>query len=178
MKNLNLIIDSKLNQNHPALNYIQYKDGYFNATNKHILLRIPASEIFQDDIIEILPDECYFDYTNWSDCKMSKMGYSSFKNGMIEISDSKANNLGYLKIISKENFINIGIYPDILAVIPEIGNAKDVVNIGFNPELLNKLYSVMNKARIKLTFFGGRKGILVEFNESKAIGLLMPIMID
>ena len=178
MKNLNLIINSKLGENRRALNYIQYKDGHFSATDTHIFIRIPASEIFQADIIEILPDECYFDYINWANCKMSKMGYSSFKNEMIEILDSKANNLGYLKIISKEDFINIGRYPDILAAIPKIENAKDVANIGFNPELLNKLYSVMNKATIKLTFFGGSKGILVQFNESKAIGLLMPIMIE
>jgi hypothetical protein len=175
MKALNLIIDPKSYRD--AFKFIQLRDGYFYATNGHILLKSPASEVLPADLLAELDGETYFEGTNWKDAKVASMSFYKKVGDIYELFDNKSKSLGYLKPLSKDayekayqRFPNCDdvIYKD---DVPQ----TDLKEISLNPELLDTLYKANGKSRLKLCFYGANKGMKVTFMDSEAIGLLMPM---
>jgi hypothetical protein len=175
MKALNILASK--DQFRPCMNYIQLKDGFFNVTNGHVLMKSPVNEIFPDTIYEKLPGECYFLASEWKNSKIEKAVYYKFENNIIECLDSKFKNLGYLKFLDIENFEKeIGRYPNTENVWPV--NAAEIDKISFNPGLLNDIYIANNKEKLYLEFYGKNYGIIIKFENSETKALLMPMTIN
>lgn len=161
----------------PAFSYIQFKDGNFTATDCHVLLISPQNEILPDSIYNELPNECYFLNSDWKNSKIDKAVYFKIENNIIECLDNKCKTIGFLRYKTKESFNKeIGIYPDVPKVIPTCKEAKE--KIAINPTLLNNLYLANNKDIMQMEFSSGNRGIRINFKESKAKGLIMPMIFD
>jgi hypothetical protein len=177
MKPLNIIAST--DGLRPAMNYIQLKDGFFNVTDANKLFKCPVNEIFQNDILENLPTECYFLANDWKNSKIEKAVFMKFTNGLIECLDKKFNTLGFLKFIDSEQFEKqVGRFPNTEAVWPNAEYKTHINEISFNPEFLEQLGRANNKLPLYLEFFGDNKSIIVHYKESEAKGLLMPILLN
>ena len=175
MKALNLIIDPKHYRD--AYKYIQLRDGYFYATDGHILLKSPASEVFHKELLAELDSEVYFEGTNWKDAKVSSMAFHKKVGDTFELLDNKMKFLGYLKPITKDEIAKKGIrFPDCDQVLYRDDVPKtELKEISLNPDLLDRLYKANGKLTLKLGFYGQNKGMKVTFQDSEAVGLLMPM---
>lgn len=177
MKALNLITDPKSYREH--FKYIQLREGYFYATNGHILLKLPDSEVFPANLLAELDSEMYFEGSNWKDAKVASMATYRKVGDSFELLDNKMKFLGYLKPIKKEDFENkLSKYPDCNNVLyKSVIQNEDTKEVALNPELLDTLYKANGKKHLKLGFYGQNKGIKVSFQESEAEGLLMPMLL-
>ena len=177
MKALNLIIDQKSYRE--AFKFIQLRDGYFYVTNGNILLKSPASEVLPAELLSELESEMYFEGTNWKDAKVASMAFHRKVGDTFELLDNKMKFLGYLKPITKEAFEkNVGRFPNCDDVMykDDVPN-QELKEISINPELLDTLYKANGKKPLKLGFYGQNKGMKVSFQDSEAIGLLMPLLL-
>jgi hypothetical protein len=177
MKALNLIIDPKSYRD--AFKFIQLRDGYFYATNGHIILKSPASEVLPADLLAELDGETYFEGTNWKDAKVVSMSFYKKVGDIYELFDNKSKSLGFLKPLTKEAFEKTTYgqrFPNCDDVIYKDDVPQtDLKEISINPELLDTLYKANGKSRLKLGFYGQNRGMKVTFMDSEAIGLLMPM---
>lgn len=176
MKPLHLVTSTK-DSFKEKFEYIQFRDGNFIATDCHILIISPQNEVLPDSIYEKLPNECYFLNTDWKNSKIDKSSYFKIENNIIECLNNKCKTLGFLRFITKESFESkFGIYPNVNNVIPDCSEAKN--KISFNPILLNNLYLANNRTIMQLDFSSGNRGIRVNFKDSEAKGLIMPILYE
>jgi hypothetical protein len=177
MKPLQLVTSKDATR--PAFNYIQFKDGFLNATNGHILIKCPINEILPDSIYNQLPNECYFLANDWKNSKIDKSTIQKIENNLIECLDKKFNTMGFLKFLDLENFEKqIGRFPLTDNVWPNEDLKTEIDSIGLNPELLNDLYLANNKSNMKLTFHGKNRAITIKYENSKMIALIMPMIIE
>ena len=179
MKALNLIIDSKSYRE--AFKFIQLRDGYFYVTNGNILLKSPASEVLPADLLSELASEMYFEGTNWKDAKVASMAFHKKQGDLFELFDNKSKSLGFLKPLTKEAFEKTT-YGQRFPNCDDVMYKDDVPHqelkeISINPELLDTLYKSNGKKPLKLGFYGQNKGMKVSFQDSEAIGLLMPLLL-
>jgi hypothetical protein len=177
MKALNLIIDPK--HYNITYKYIQLRDGYFYATNGFALLKSPASEVFHKELLAELDSEMYFEGTNWKDAKVVSMSFHKKIGDVFELFDNKMKSLGYLKPITKEAFNDkVGRFPDCDSAMPANSTPNvELTEMAFDPELLDTLYKANGKLKLKLGFYGQNRGMKVTFQDSEAVGLLMPMQL-
>jgi hypothetical protein len=177
MKALNLITSK--DSLRPQLQYIQLLDSFFNATDCHVLLKVPANEVMNEEILGQLPKEAYFSSNDWKNSKIEKSAYLKLNGSLIECLDRKFNTLGFLPFLTQEEFWSkAGKFPSFDQVIPNDENKEEILNISINPELLNNLYCANGKDTLQLTFFGKGRGAKIKFKDSSAIGLIMPVTFE
>lgn len=177
MKSLHLITSK--DSLRPQLHYIQLLDNYFNATDCHVLLKVPAIEIMNSEILEQLPKEAYFSSNDWKNSKIDKSAFLKINGNLIECMDRKFNTLGFLPFLNQDEFYSkAGKFPSFDQVIPDDDKKEEILNISINPDLLHNLYCANGKDTLQLTFFGSGRGAKVKFKDSNAIGLIMPVTFE
>lgn len=180
MKALNLVC-SKNEPFRKQFEYIRLLEGNFYATDAIILLKVPFYEVFPrplfDELTAKYGAEMYFSSSNWFGAKVTKG--CIFKivpdTDLIEVFDNKKS-LGFLMVIPADKFANIGRFPNCDQVLhTSEAKTESLEALSINPNKLSLLFEAMGKKDIKLTFYGPGKAIKVNFRESEAQGLIMPI---
>ena len=184
MKKLHLAVSK--DDLRPALMHIQVKEGFVYATNGHILVKFPVSEVFGENSPITKDDHFYINGKEWGKFKFYNAMYFTFENDILSAKDHKGNNLGMIKII-KENELNSR-FPNCDQVIPsETITTESIPQISFNHELYYNLIEVFNFKfpLFNMNFFGKQKAILVKSNNetsnkygnqvSDGLGIIMPI---
>jgi hypothetical protein len=180
MKALNLVC-SKNEPFRQQMEYIRLLEGNFYATNAIILVKVPFNEVIPrplfDELTEKYGAEMYFSAESWKASKIDKG--CIFKllpdTDLIEIFDNKKS-LGFLQVVPSDKFANIGRFPNCDQVLHTIeAQTESIEALSINPDQLSAIYSSMGKKDIKLTFYGSGKAIKVNFKDSWAQGLIMPI---
>lgn len=179
MKKIHLATEQK-NSIRPHLSYIQIKGGFAYATNCHILVKMPLSELFGKE--SELNCESYHFYIEAKEWQKNKFynGVTFLLDGgnYLEALDSKGNRLGTIKIVTQPQFEHIGRYPDCDSVIYSSEKPTEALDIiSFNPSLLSTLCEAMGGDQNKFiyTFFGKLKTIQVKNASNLTFGILMPI---
>lgn len=182
MKKIHLATEQK-NKFRPHLGYIQIKGGFAYATNCHILVKMPLSELFGKESELNQPDyHFYIDGKEWQKNKFyTGVRFILDGGNYLEATDHKGNKLGTIKIIKEDEFKNIGNYPNCDSVIYSSEQPTEAVDfISFNPNLLTTLCEAMGGSENKFiyTFFGRLKTIQVKNTENLCFGILMPVDIN
>lgn len=183
MKALNLLC-SKNEPFRKQFEYIRLLEGNFYATDAIILIKVPFYEVIPrplfDELTAHFGGEMYFSAQNWKDAKVEKGCIFKFKPecDLIEVFDNKKS-LGFLQVFSSSDFIKLyGTFPNCDNVLhKEDATKENIEAISINPDKLSLLYNAMGKKSIKLTFYGPNRAIKVNFKESEAQGLIMPILL-
>lgn len=164
----------------PHLEYIQIKGGFAYATDCHIMVKMPLSELFGKES-ELNKNDYHF-YIEAKEWQKNK-----FYNGVcflldggnyLEATDQKGNKLGVIKIVTQPQFDHIGRFPDCDSVIYSSEQPTEAVDfISFNPSLLSTLCEALGGSETKFiyTFFGRLKTIQVKNKENSSFGILMPV---
>lgn len=179
MKKIHLAT-SKDKQFRKHLQYIQIKGGYAYATDCHIMVKMPLSELFGKESELNQPDyHFYIDAKEWQKNKFYN-GVRFLLDGgnYLEATDHKGNKLGVIKIVTEPEFDHIGRYPDCDSVIYSSEQPTEAVDtISFNPSLLSTLCEALGGSENKFiyTFFGRLKTIQVRNKENLCFGILMPV---
>jgi hypothetical protein len=181
MKALNLVC-SKNEPFRPQMEYIRLLEGNFYATDAIILIKVPFYEVIPrplfDELTEKYGAEMYFNAENWKNAKVEKGCIFKFKpeSDLIEILDNKKS-LGFLQVYKSSDFEKLySRYPNCDQVLHKEDAIKESLEaVCVNPDKLGALYSAMGKKDIKLTFYGPGKAIKVNFRESEAQAVIMPI---
>lgn len=165
------------------LQYIQIKGGFAYATDCHIMVKMPLSELFGKES-ELNKDDYHF-YIEAKEWQKNKF-YNGVKflldgGNYLEATDQKGNKLGVIKIVTPPQFEHIGRFPDCESVIyssEQLTEALDIIS--FNPFLLSTLCEALGGSESKFiyTFFGRLKTIQVRNKETLTLGILMPIDIN
>ena len=181
MKALNLVC-SKNEPFRKQFEYIRLLEGNFYATDAIILIKVPFYEVIPrplfDELTAHYGGEMYFSSESWKGSRVEKGCIFKFKPeyNLIEIFDNKKS-LGFLQVIPSNDFIKKeGNFPNCDAVLhKEDAITESLEATSVNPDKLSLLYNAMGKKSIKLTFYGSNRAIKVNFKESEAQGLIMPI---
>lgn len=159
----------------PVMQYVKVKKDFCMATNAHVLGKIKTETIFDLEFIAKLPEEGILIHQEdwkklknavsieWKSKDVIKICYSGKKRDVL---------------IESETESNIGIYPNIDAVIPTEENRQVELNqIAFNASLLLDLQKALSIPSVKLQFSGVRRPIYVtdSSGQSESIGVIMPI---
>ena len=184
MKKLHLAVSK--DDLRPQLQNIQVKDGHVFATNCHILVKFPVSEVFGENSPITKDDHFYINGKEWGKFKFYNAMYFTFENDILSAKDHKGNNLGMIKVV-KENELNSR-FPNCDQVIYSEEIESEAINqISFNHELYYNLIEVFNFKfpLFNMTFFGKQKAVLVKSNNetsnkygnqvSNGLGIIMPI---
>lgn len=160
----------------PAMQYIQLKNGFFNVTDGFKLFRCPVNEIFNETLISMIPDECYFLANDWKNSKIEKASYLKFENGFIECMDKKYLTFGFLRFLDANEFCQkVGNFPNVEAVWPKIEDKTEIDQISFDPTFLDEIYRANSKKPLYLEFYGKNRSIKIKFKDSEAEAILMPL---
>lgn len=163
----------------PTMQHIQLKNGFFSVTDGTKLFRCPVKEIFNDTLIEMIPNECYFLANDWKNSKIDKASYLKLAKGLIECLDKKFATIGFLRFMDANEFYQkIGNYPNVEAVWPKIEDKTEIDQISFNPEFLEEIYKVNGKNALYLEFYGKNRAIKIKFKDSEAEAILMPLQLS
>jgi hypothetical protein len=181
MKALNLVT-AKNEPFRKQFEYIRLLEGNFYATDAIILIKVPFYEVIPrplfDELTAHYGGEMFFSAQNWKDAKVEKGCIFKFKPecDLIEIFDNKKS-LGFLQVIPSNDFVKLyGTFPNCDNVLHKYDAIKESLEaVSINPEKLSLLYAAMGKKSIKLTFYGTGKAIKVDFKESEAQAVIMPI---
>ena len=161
------------------LQYIQIKGGNVYATNCHILAKIPVEEIFKDEFNN--EDEFYIHSEDWKKQGFYKLKDFKKNGNLLEGYNNKWQLQGIIKMKTKEEFSNIGTFPNCESVVYSTEQPLEAVSqISFNPSLLMDLAEALgeNLGRLVYNFYGSLKTIQIKPKDSKKIGILMPIDIN
>lgn len=163
----------------PTLKHVQIKNGFIYATNAHILVKIPVKDIFGDLFNN--EDEFYFLGEDWKKQGFSKCTDFKRNGNLLEAYDNKWNLHGIIKMKDKEDFLQVGTFPDCENVILSSDHPLEAVEkISFNPSLLMDLAEALgeNLGSLVFNFYGKLKTIKVIPKDSNKLGILMPIAFD
>lgn len=179
MKKLHLITE-KSDSLRPYLQYIQIRNSFAYVTNCHTLAKFPVNEIFGNDELIQQDEEIYFSGQQWKKQNFSKAYYFKREGLMFSAYDKKNNLLGMIKALIKDEFIEIGRFPDCETVIPSEYTPTEINSISFSHDLYFDLIDSMNiqNACFYMEFLGKTKVIMVKPNDpelTNAILLIMPI---
>lgn len=179
MKKIHLATEQK-NSFRPHLGYIQIKGGFAYATNCHILVKIPLSELFgKESELNNENYHFYIDAKEWQKNKFYNGSRFILDGGAyLEAVDHKGNKLGTIKVVNEIDFRNIGNYPNCDSVIYSSEQPTEALDqISFNPSLLSTLCEAMggDENRFIYSFFGRLKTIQVRNTTNLSFGILMPV---
>lgn len=158
------------------LEFIQIKNGNIYATNCHILARIPVQDLFKNEFSK--EDEYYIHSEDWKKQGFYKLTDFKKNGNLLEGYDNKWNLVGIIKMKNKEEFDNIGRFPDCESVIyKDDRQTEQVEKISFNPSLFLDLAEALGEPlnQLTLSFYGIYKAIKVSPKNSQKVGILMPI---
>lgn len=176
MKKLHLVTGN--DDLRPSMTYIQVLNGFCYATNGHVLVKIPISEVFGPDIV--LPnEEIYFSGDQWKKQNFSKAIRIIRENNIFKAFDKKGLLIGIIEAKTNEVFKNeVGRFPECEIVIP-INELDNINNISFNHKLYFDIVECFNLEvpLFYMEFRGEKKGIMIKNSngQSEGIGLLMPL---
>lgn len=120
----------------PAFNYVQFKNGYFYATDAHIAGKFCADVVFD---IEGMPDEFYILAKDFkSMCAVNPLGFE-LRDGVISVIGKKSNFL--CPFLTAEQFANkVGRFPDVDSILPSVDRLTGTVtNFAFNAKLVSRI---------------------------------------
>lgn len=165
------------------LQYIQIKGGFAYATDCHVMVKMPLSELFGKESELNQPDyHFYIDAKEWQKNKFyNGVRFLLDAGNYLEATDHKDNKLGVIKIVTQPEFDHIGRFPDCDSVIYSSEQPTEAIDtISFNPSLLSTLCEALGGSENKFiyTFFGRLKTIQVRNAENLCFGILMPIDIN
>lgn len=163
-----------------GMGYIQLKDGFFNVTDAHMLLKMPAEEVIDEEVLVEIPNHCYFEARMWNLSKIEKSKSQILKNDLIICLDKQNRTIGYLPFLTEQDFFEKNLmFPDFDKVLNSLGEKELIDEISFNPYLLKTICEVVGVyTGYKMVFYGKLKGVKIKFDDSKAIGLVMPQYIN
>jgi hypothetical protein len=161
----------------PAMQHIRVKAGFVNSTNGFAVIKMPAKEVFGEDVI-LDSDELYFNATEWEKSKIFK-AVQIVRDGLIFTGKDKK---GLTISMIKAKTADIGFrYPEVDAVLPSTESSLVAIDqIGLNPFVLLdacKVFGEVDKQKFVLSFRGADKGIMISHIESEAICMVMPCLI-
>lgn len=120
----------------PAMNYVQFKNGYFYATDAHIAGKFRSDAVFE---LEGMPDEFYILAKDFkSMCAVNPLGFE-LRDGVISVIGKKSNFL--CPFLNAEQFINnVGRFPDVDSVLPSVDRLTGTVtSFAFNAKLVSRI---------------------------------------
>lgn len=163
----------------PVLAYVQVKNGFFYATNCHVLVKIPVSEVLGNSELISNDEELYFNAKQWDAQKFFKAMYIT-RDGMIfKAIDKKGNLIGMIEAMSAEQFRDkVGNFYDCEAILPNNDKPIEAVKcFSICSELYFNLVECLepeNNAGIYMQFYGTTKAAILKSTTSGGIGLIMP----
>ena len=163
----------------PVLAYVQVKNGFFYATNCHVLVKIPVSEVLGNNELISNDEEIYFNAKQWDAQKFYKAMYIT-RDGMIfKAIDKKGNLIGMIEAMNIEQFNDkIGKFYDCEAILPNDSKPiESVKGFSMNPEYYFNVCECLeleNNAGIYMQFYGTTKAAILKSTTSGGIGLIMP----
>lgn len=167
---------SKDKQFRQHLQYIQIKGGFVYATNCHILARIPVNDIFGEQFNK--DDEFYILGDDWKKQGFYKLTDFKKNGNLLEGYNNKWQLQGIIKMLNKDEFDNIGRFPDCENVIYSTEKPLEAVSqISFNPSLFMDLSEALGEPldKLQLNFYGKLKTIQIKPKNSQKLGILTPI---
>jgi hypothetical protein len=177
MKKLNLVCST--DSLRPVLNYVQYLNGYFIATDCHTLIKSPKAENFD---IEGMPDEFYINYKVWAEMVKINPYHFEITGNLIKCVGKKGEY--FAPFMTVETFIDkVGKYFDTSAVLGdtlmELSEVIPAPHIGINTKLIKQLSDAMGAEILCYFIRANDKPIKVVSidADNKTIGLIMPIYI-
>lgn len=120
----------------PAMNYVQFKNGHFYATDAHIAGKFRADAVFE---IEGMPDEFYILAKDFKAmAAVNPLGFE-LRDGVISVIGKKSNFL--CPFLNAEQFTNkVGRFPDVDSVLPSVDRLTGTVtNFAFNAKLVSRI---------------------------------------
>lgn len=120
----------------PAMNYVQFKNGYFYATDAHIAGKFRADAVFE---LEGMPNEFYILAKDFkSMVSVNPLGFE-LKDGIISVLGKKSNFL--CPFLTADQFTNkVGRYPDVDSVLPSVDRLTgSVTNFALNAKLVSRI---------------------------------------
>ncbi len=162
----------------PVYGYLQIKGGFaYKIANANIIIKMPVDELFGENVVTA-DDHFYIDPNLWSANKFHTA--TSFTRDELTFTAHKGGKVvGELNAMSAETFWEkIGRYPNYDVVFPDKDKPTVALDrIGYNPLLMAALCEGFGVApyTFRYKFYGADRGIVVESNASKAIGLIMPL---
>jgi hypothetical protein len=159
------------------LNYIQVKDGYINATDAHILCRIPVHSVFGS--FDNMPEEFYIHKDEFKKlCSVSPYAFRFEQSTILGIGKKGSMIIEYK---TKES-VNIQ-FPDVTQVLPDFDNRTEEYElnmpfIGFNTELIARINQAMGWQFVQCNFQGSTKPMIITNADTEGgFILVMPVMI-
>ena len=172
MKN-NFKFQSVVNKNvwNESLRYVKVGPELVEGSDAFCLFRIPKKIVF---------GECeftgYFEGEAWKRQGFHNASRFEYQDGSLQGFDIKGKDLGKIQILTEEQFLKIGRFPDFLAVIPQMVSA--IEKISFNPNLLSNLCEAIGSTAevVRMVFSAENKAIKIEVPNSEIQAILMPKM--
>lgn len=176
MKKLHLVkpVDGR-----PYSNYAEVKDNWITVLTPHLIIRMPAEDVFGKEIIQP-EDHFYIDRKMWNMLKFSSAKSIFRTEGSIEFRCFPSN-LTYKALTPAELENVAGKYPnwEVVLITPDRTKAE-ISHIGLNVDLYKQVVDCMgvNPENCILHFFGVDKGIILEADSFKGFAMIMPFYVD
>ena len=163
----------------PYSNYAEVKDNWITVLTSHLIIRMPAEDVFGKDIIQP-EDHFYIDRKMWNMLKFSSAKSIFRTEGSIEFRCFPSN-LTYKALTPTELESVAGKYPnwEVVLITPDRPKAE-ISHIGLNADLYKQVVDCMGVSPEKcvLHFFGTDKGIILEADSFKGFAMIMPLCVD
>lgn len=155
-------------QKRPWMSYIQYKDGFFHATDGSMLVKVPADMCLP--ILDIPQGKTFYvSATEWKTSKIWEAQSAKLEGNTIQIVSKK----GIPYTIILEDNINYPSFDSLKATEP-----KALERIGLNASLLATIQEACFLESLILEFTGKQSGIRIKSTENeKFFAMLMPVLI-
>jgi len=160
----------------PAQMYFRVKDGFIWATNSHIVIKLPASEVFGDDVI--LSDEVlYFEAAAWDKCKFQNTKSIS-RDGLVFTTERGKEITAITPDVWDEKYkYSFPNMENFLEPIPQ-KKLQPIQTVSFSPLLMADLCASFagHSSGYSFYFYGGNfDPIVVKHCDSEGWGVIMPI---
>ena len=164
----------------PAMNYVQFKNGYFYATDAHIAGKFRADAVFQ---LEGMPEEFYILAKDFKAMTaVNPLGFE-LKDGIINVFGKKSNFL--CPFLTRDQFTQkVGRYPDIDFVLESAGSnlkAGHIPNATYSAKLISRVSDGLGSDTI--SFYLGENNLKPAFvlsndlSESVCLAIIMPVYV-
>lgn len=162
----------------PVMSYVYITKDHSVATNAHIIAIAETKNLFDDDFINIIPDDGFYIHKDdWKKiCQCDCVLVESEK--VVELVHNRKRN----ELIKIELVENVGKFPNWKAVIPRPDKEKIPFNtFGLNGEFLATVQKIISKNdSLVIETFTKNSGFLVKSwnSDAKTMGLIMPCKIE
>jgi hypothetical protein len=149
------------------MSYIQFKDGFFTATNGKVLVRVPAKMAFPD--VEFPQNRTFYvSATEWKTSKIWEAKSVNMDGNMIVTVTKK----DMVYNIITDTDIN---YANVERLIDNETTPLEVISL--DAELLATVQDACNLPFVNLHFRGRERGIRITTNEDQNfLGMIMPTL--